>query len=151
MAAVVHIPAGTGDRPTAIQGFQSIHDPGKIFDHGQITARQFSEHAHAGFAVVHGLEIMQAQSLGKFAGIDLVTLVTLLEERDLAWIADQNLATCGLSKSYSQAAQVPSSKVTNRLPRSPAKNSSMVDAFVSRIDSITTLPWESITAAEIVA
>jgi hypothetical protein len=137
MARIVNIPAGTGDRPTAIQGFQSIHDPGKIFDHGQITARQFSEHAHAGFAVVHGLEIMQAQSLGKFAGIDLVTLVTLLEERDLAWIADQNLANMRLE----QVVQ----------PGSPAKNSSMVDAFVSRIDSITTLPWESITAAEIVA
>jgi hypothetical protein len=46
--------------------------------------------------------------------------------------------------------RVPSSKVTNRLPRSPAKNSRMVDAFVSRMDSMMTLPWESITATEIV-
>jgi hypothetical protein len=61
------------------------------------------------------------------------------------------MTTCGLSKSYSQAAQVPSSKVTNRLPRSPARNSRRVEALVSRMDSMTTLPWESITATEIVA
>jgi hypothetical protein len=29
--------------------------------------------------MVDGLEIMQAQALGEFAGIDLVTLVTLFE------------------------------------------------------------------------
>jgi hypothetical protein len=33
----------------------------------------------------------------------------------------------------------------------PAKNSRMVAAFVSKIDSMTTLPLESITATEIVA
>src|SRR5947199_10156660 len=47
--------------------------------------------------------------------------------------------------------QVPSSKVTDKVPRSPAKNSRMVKAFVSRMDSITTLPLESITATEMVA
>ena len=61
------------------------------------------------------------------------------------------LATCGFNRSYNQAAQVPSSKVTDRVPRSPAKNSRMVAAFVSRMDSITTLPAQSITATEIVA
>ena len=49
------------------------------------------------------------------------------------------------------AAQVPSSKVTARVPRSPAKKSRMVVAFVSRMDSMTTLPLESTTATEIVA
>jgi hypothetical protein len=38
MASVVNIPAGAGDRPTAIQSFETIHHSGKIFDHGQITA-----------------------------------------------------------------------------------------------------------------
>src|SRR2546429_1462679 len=61
------------------------------------------------------------------------------------------LATWGLSRSYNQAAQVPSSKVTDKVPRSPAKNSRMVEAFVSRMDSITTLPLVSITATEMVA
>jgi hypothetical protein len=32
MAGVVDVPAGTRDRPTAIQGFQPIHAPGKISD-----------------------------------------------------------------------------------------------------------------------
>src|SRR5579864_5114450 len=30
---LVNIPTGTGYRPAAIQGFQPIHDPGKISDH----------------------------------------------------------------------------------------------------------------------
>jgi hypothetical protein len=51
----------------------------------------------------------------------------------------------------SQAAQVPSSKVRCKLPRSPWINWRMVAAFVSRTDSIGTLPVESKTAAEIVA
>src|SRR5216684_4895454 len=50
-----------------------------------------------------------------------------------------SLATCGFSKSYSHAAQVPSSKVTDKVPRSPAKNSRMVAALVSRMDSMTCL------------
>ena len=40
------------------------------------------------------------------------------------------LVTRGLSKSYSQAALIPSSKVTHRLPRSPWMNSRTVAAFV---------------------
>ena len=51
----------------------------------------------------------------------------------------------------SQAAEVPSSKVTDKVPRSPAKNSRMVAALVSRMDSITNLPVESFTATEMVA
>lgn len=98
MALIVNIPAGTGDGPTAIQGFQAIHHPGKIFDHGQITAGQLAQHTDPGFAVVHGLEIMETQSLGEFASIDLVTLVTLFEQRDLAWIAYQDLGNMRLEQ-----------------------------------------------------
>src|SRR3989442_384866 len=46
----------------------------------------------------------------------------------------------GLSRSYNQAAQVPSSNVTHKLPRSPSINCKMVAAFVSRMDSLTSLP-----------
>src|SRR5229473_315071 len=59
--------------------------------------------------------------------------------------------TCGLSKSCNQAAQVPSSKVTCKLPRRPWINCRRVPVFVSRMDSITNLPVESRTVAEIVA
>src|SRR6516165_8462203 len=57
--------------------------------------------------------------------------------------------TYGLSRSYNQAAQVPSSKVTSRFPRSPWINCRMVAALVSRMDSITTLLAEFMTATEI--
>src|SRR4029077_12086908 len=91
MASVVNVPAGTGDRPATIQSFQSIHHTGKIFDHGEITSGQLAQHAYSGFTMVDRLEIMEAQPLGEFASIDLVTLVALFEQWDLAWIADQNL------------------------------------------------------------
>jgi len=60
-------------------------------------------------------------------------------------------ATCGCNRSCNQAAEVPSSKVTDSVPRSPAKNSRIVAAFVSRMHSITNLPLASMTATEIVA
>src|SRR5438132_844320 len=46
--------------------------------------------------------------------------------------------TCGFSRSYSQAAQVPSSKVTCKSPRRPWMNCRTVFAFVSITHSITT-------------
>ena len=151
MASVVNIPAGTGDRPAAIQSFQSIHHTGEIFDHGEITSGQLAQHAYPGFTMVDRLEIMEAQPLGEFASIDLVTLVALFEQWDLARIAEQNLGNMRLEQVVEPGCPGASSKVTNRLPRRPAKNSRIVDALVSRMDSIMTLPWESITATEIVA
>src|SRR6185437_17050606 len=92
MAGVVNVAAGTGDRPATIQSFETIHHSGKILDHGQITSGQFAQHAYAGFAVVDGLEIMEAQPLGEFASVDLVTLVAMFEQWDLARIAHQDLS-----------------------------------------------------------
>ena len=57
--------------------------------------------------------------------------------------------TCGLIKSYNHAAQVPSSKVTCKLPRRPFRKSRMVLALVSIVHSITSLPEEFRTATEI--
>src|ERR1700685_794065 len=57
--------------------------------------------------------------------------------------------TCGLIKSYNQAAQVPSSKVTCKLPRRPFRKSRMVLALVLVVHSITSLPEEFRTAIEI--
>src|ERR1700731_864556 len=54
-------------------------------------------------------------------------------------------------RSCNQAAEVPSSKVTDKLPCSPWRNSRIVAAFVSRILSMINLPRESVTATEIVA
>ena len=91
MASVVNVPAGTADRPATIPSFQSIHHTAKIFDHGEIASGQLAKHAYPGFTMVDRLEIMEAQALGEFASIDLVTLVAMFEQWDLAWIADQNL------------------------------------------------------------
>ena len=58
------------------------------------------------------------------------------------------LVTCGLSRSYNQAAQVPSSKVTSKSPRNPSTNWKIMLAFVPMTLSITTLPAEFMTAIE---
>src|SRR3984957_5644783 len=57
----------------------------------------------------------------------------------------------GIWKVAPEAAEVPSSKVTDKLPCSPWRNSRIVAAFVSRILSMINLPRESMTATEIVA
>src|SRR6266403_714070 len=59
--------------------------------------------------------------------------------------------TRGFSKSYNQAAQVPSSKVTRKSPRSPSMNCRMVLALVSMTLSITTLPTEFLTQIEMLS
>src|SRR5437660_10790172 len=61
------------------------------------------------------------------------------------------LNTCGLSRSYSQAALVPSSNVTHKVPFNPWRNSRMVAAFVSIKDSITSFPLASLTAMDMLA
>src|ERR1700676_4935134 len=62
-----------------------------------------------------------------------------------------NFVTCGFSKSYNQAAEVPSSNVTCTSPRSPSINCRIMLAFVSMTHSITTLPTEFITAIEMLS
>src|SRR6266478_2049094 len=59
--------------------------------------------------------------------------------------------TCGFSRSYNQAAQVPSSNVTRKSPRSPLINCRMVLALVSMTHSITIFPAAFITAIEILS
>src|SRR6201982_842242 len=53
--------------------------------------------------------------------------------------------------SYNQAADVPSSKVTCKSPRSPSINCRIMLAFVSMRHSITTLPTEFLTQAEMLS
>src|SRR6266566_4526945 len=36
ITGIVDVPAGTGDRPAAIDRFQPTHDSGQIFDDGQV-------------------------------------------------------------------------------------------------------------------
>src|SRR5207249_8721890 len=147
MAGIVDVPARTGNRPAAIQRFQAIHDSRQIFDDGQVAPGEFSQHPHARLAMVDRLGNSSASLRASIRSL----LFPSFSRAFLRGLQTTTLATWGLSRSYSQAAQVPSSKVTDKVPRSPAKNSRMVEAFVSRMDSITTLPLESITATEMVA
>src|SRR6202049_1533644 len=62
-----------------------------------------------------------------------------------------NFVTCGFSKSYNQAAQVPSSNVTCKSPRSPSMNCRITLAFVSITHSITTFPAPFLTAIEMLS
>jgi hypothetical protein len=48
--------------------------------------------------MVDRLEIIEEQPLGAFASIDLVTLVALFEQWDLARITDQNLSSMRLEQ-----------------------------------------------------
>src|SRR6266478_531625 len=57
-----------------------------------------------------------------------------------------NFVTCGFSKSYNQAAEVPSSNVTCKSPCSPSKNCRIMLALVSITHSITIFPAPFITA-----
>src|SRR5882672_11013337 len=62
-----------------------------------------------------------------------------------------NFVTCGFSKSYNQAAEVPSSNVTCTSPRSPSINCRIMLAFVSITHSITIFPSPFITAIEMLS
>src|SRR5271154_3021611 len=62
-----------------------------------------------------------------------------------------NFVTCGFSRSYNQAAQVPSSNVTCTSPRSPSINCRIMLAFVSITHSITIFPASFMTAIEMLS
>src|ERR1700675_303035 len=62
-----------------------------------------------------------------------------------------NFFTCGFSRSYNQAAEVPSSNVTCKSPRSPSINCRIMLAFVSIRLSITIFPAPFITAIEMLS
>src|SRR5712672_534749 len=62
-----------------------------------------------------------------------------------------NSVTCGFSRSYSQAAEVPSSNVTCKSPRRPSIHCRIMLAFVSMTHSITIFPAAFITAIEMLS
>src|SRR5271157_5052952 len=62
-----------------------------------------------------------------------------------------NFVTWGFSRSYNQAAEVPSSNVTCKSPRSPSKNCRIMLAFVSITHSITIFPAAFMTAIEMLS
>src|SRR6266478_6685941 len=79
------------------------------------------------------------------------SLLLLSREAFFRVLHTNTSVTWGFSKSYSQAAQVPSSKVTRKSPRSPSMNCTIVLALVSMTHSITSLPREFLTAIEMLS
>jgi len=59
--------------------------------------------------------MIQAQQLGQPPCVNLVALCCLFMEAFFRGSHTTNFVTCGFSKSYNQAAQVPSSNVTASL------------------------------------
>src|SRR4029077_12568807 len=151
VARCIHLLAGTRNRPTSIDGLQSTPHPRYISRDGQVTAGQFLQSSHTVLAVIDRLKLAPIQQLRQFACVVAIILVPSFPRVFLRGSQTSTCATCGLSRSCNQAAQVPSSKVTCKLPRRPRKNWSIVSAFVSRMASITSLPEPSSTETEIVA
>jgi hypothetical protein len=95
--------------------------------------------------------MIKAQQFGQSASIDLVALIALAHDLFFRGSHTTNFVTCGFIKSYNQAAQVPSSNVTCKSPRSPSINCRIMLAFVSVTLSIATLPTAFLTAIEILS
>src|ERR1700737_4996978 len=79
----------------------------------------------------------------KSASLRASTLSLLLPSFNKAFrrgLQTRTCCTCGCSRSYSQAAQVPSSQVTCSSPRRPWINCRMLLALVSRMVSMTSFP-----------
>src|SRR6266481_7703954 len=86
------------------------------------------------------------QQFGQLACIDAIILVAMGRGSHTT-----NFVTCGFNRSYNQAAQVPSSNVTSKSPRSPLINCKIMLAFVSITHSITIFPEAFMTALEILS
>src|SRR3984893_6282990 len=95
--------------------------------------------------------MIQAQQFGQPPRVDLVTLVAFPHGGILSRIAHHQFRHVRLSKSYNQAAQVPSSNVTCKSPRSPSTNSRIALVFVSITHSITIFPASFLTAIEMLS
>src|SRR5215469_2602038 len=100
------------------------------------------------------LEEWQCMVLSETRGLWLSSIVregTSLSSAFFRGLQTSTPDTRGFSRSYNQAAQVPSSKVTRISPRSPSMNCKMVLALVSMTLSITTLPTEFLTQIEMLS
>jgi hypothetical protein len=95
--------------------------------------------------------MIEARQLGQSASVDLVVLVAFPHGLVFSQIAHHQFRDVRFQQSYSQAAEVPSSKVTCKSPRSPSINCRIMLAFVSTTHSITILPAEFRTAIEMLS
>ena len=123
MARRIDLLATTRNGPTAIDGLHPGHDLGEISGDGQITAHQFLQGSQTVVSVIDGVEMIEPQQFGQPARIDPVILAACPHmEAFFRGTHTTNLVTCGLNRSYNQAAEDPSSNVTCNSPRNPSVN-----------------------------
>src|ERR1700693_5713156 len=149
IARGIDLGAGTGNAPASIQCLKPIHHAGQIFADGLITARQLAQRSESIFSVVDRSQHAGAQQLGQLARIHLVALLPSFNKAFRRGLQTRTSCTCGCSRSYSHAAQVPSSQVTCNSPCRPRINCRILLALVSTMDSITNLPLPFRTAMTI--
>ena len=91
------------------------------------------------------------QQFGQLSGIDPVTLITCFQQGVSSWITHHDFRDVRLEKVVQPGGPGSFFKGDLQGSRSPCTNCRMVMAFVSRINSITSLPAEFSTAIEIVS
>src|SRR5258708_30533932 len=149
MALSINLLPCAGNSPASIHSLHAGHDTRVVFGDGQITLRQLLQGPDSVLAVIDGPQQVRAQQFSQLPGIDSVTFAALFQIVIATWITHHKLRDMRLQQVIQPAAQVPSSNVRYRLPRSPCTNSRIVIALVSMMLSITSLPEEFRTAIEI--
>src|SRR6202035_2632682 len=147
----IHLLVGTRNGPASVDGLQATHHPGQIAGDRQVATRQFLQRPDSCCAVIDRVDLFRYNSSASWRASARSFLFPACIEAFLRESHTRTAATCGSSRSCNHAAQVPSSKVTCKLPRRPCINWRIVSAFVSSTASVASLPAASRTAAEIVA
>src|SRR5215469_2978663 len=102
-------------------------------------------------SMVYGAQLVVLQQFGQLPRIDAIILIAFFQQSISPRIANDQFADVGFNRSYNQADQVPSSKVTCTSPRSPSRNCRIMLALVWMTLSITILPAEFRTAIEMLS
>ena len=92
-----------------------------------------------------------AQQLGQLPGIDPVTLVAGFEQGVSSWITHHNFRDVRFENVVQPGGPGSFFKCDLQVSAQPLHKLQKGDGLLSRIDSITTLPAEFITAIEIVS
>jgi hypothetical protein len=102
-----------------MDGLQTIHHPRQIAGKRQVTTGQLLQRADTRFAVIDRMELVQEQQFGQLRCIFTVVLVANAQQAFLRESQTNTSPTWGFRRSCNQAAHVPSSKLTRKLPRRP--------------------------------
>src|SRR5215472_9046216 len=103
------------------------------------------------FAVIDGVEMIEAQQLGQSPRVDLVVLVAFPHGLVFSRIAHHHFRDVRLQQVVQPGGRSSFFKVTCKSPRSPSINCRIMLAFVSMTPSITIFPAAFLTAIEMLS